>query len=276
MNAARQSNESTETLPFVAPCRLLAAKAPLGWLRRGYADMRRAPGPSLVYGGILAAVSLFVTAYGISHGTRVGSYWLLLGLASGFIFIAPALAMGFYDVSAALERGQQPSLRRSMRAGLGHLGDEMVFGLMLLVVFMVWARAASMVHVFFPPSGAPGVAELVPFLAIGSAVGSIFAVIIFAASAFSLPMLMDRRTDAITAVVTSINAVLRNKPAMLVWIAIIVASVVIGFATLAVGFAVTLPLIGHATWHAYRDTIDASAWPPYEAQVQAEAPPPHG
>jgi uncharacterized membrane protein len=269
MAAEHQRPDTQQDLPFVAPCRQLAVTAPLDWVRRGYEDLKRAPRQSLTYGLLMAVVSIAVAGYAISHGTRFGNYWLLIGLATGFVFIAPALAMGLYAISAALERGQRPSLGKSIRAGLGHLSDELVFGLMLLIVFLVWARAASMVHVFFPPTGEPGLADLVPFLAIGSAVGSIFALIIFAASAFSLPMLMDRDTDAITAVITSINAVLRNKPAMLVWIAIIVASVLIGFATLLIGFAITLPLIGHATWHAYRETIDASAWPRHDASADA-------
>jgi uncharacterized membrane protein len=95
-------------------------------------------------------------------------------------------------------------------------------------------------------------------------VGSIFALITFAASAFSLPMLIDRRVDSVTAVVTSVNAVLRNKKVMLLWAAVIVASAAIGFATALIGLIVTMPLIGHASWHAYRETIDGTAWPAYE------------
>ena len=71
----------------------------------------------------------------------------------------------------------------------------------------------------------------------------------------------DRRTDGVTAALTSANAVLKNKPAMLVWICLILLAVIIGFATGFIGLAVTMPVIGHATWHAYKDTIDASAWP---------------
>jgi uncharacterized membrane protein len=74
-------------------------------------------------------------------------------------------------------------------------------------------------------------------------------------------MLLDRRTDGMTAVVTSVNTVLRNKPAMLVWIALIVGAVLVGFATAFIGLAVLMPLIGHATWHGYREAVDASAWP---------------
>lgn len=98
-------------------------------------------------------------------------------------------------------------------------------------------------------------------MGIGSAVGALFCLVIFAASAFSLPMLMDRRVDAVTAVITSIHAVLRNKPAMAVWAGIIVASVIVGIVTAWLAFAVVMPVIGHASWHAYRATIDASGWP---------------
>jgi len=85
--------------------------------------------------------------------------------------------------------------------------------------------------------------------------------VVFAMSAFSLPMLMDKKVDAVTAVVTSINAVLRNKKAMLVWSVMIVACVISGILTAWLSFIVVMPLIGHATWHAYQHTIDASDWP---------------
>ena len=137
-----------------------------------------------------------------------------------------------------------------------------MYSLILMVICLVWVRAGSGLQIFYPESGDPGFVELLTFFSIGSAVGSLFALIAFAVSAFSLPMLLDRRTDSVTAVVTSVNAVLRNKPAIVVWVACIVAAVAIGFATALVGLVVTMPLIGHATWHAYRETIDASAWPP--------------
>ena len=112
----------------------------------------------------------------------------------------------------------------------------MVFALMLMIVFLVWWRAASAVHIFFPVDMAtPDWTDYLQFLGIGSAIGSIFAVIVFSAAAFSLPMLLDREADAITAVVTSINAVLRNKPAMAVWAALIVLAVAPGIRAAADG-----------------------------------------
>jgi uncharacterized membrane protein len=160
--------------------------------------------------------------------------------------------------------GRVPTFDVSIRTARSRLADSMVFALVLLVIFLVWARAGSMVHVFFPIESRPDLVQLARFLAIGSAVGSIFAAITFAASAFSLPMLVDRKVDTITAVLTSANATLRNKPAMIVWLALIVVLTGIGFATAFVGLAILFPLLGHATWHAYREAIDGSAWPPHE------------
>jgi uncharacterized membrane protein len=243
--------------PFVAPCRKLAADAPLGWLKLGWQDFRRAPGQSLAYGLVIAALSWVVTAIGM----KMGSYWAVLVLLSGFVFVAPVLALGLYSISRQLGAGMKPSLGRCFGEQRRGLGTAMVFALALLVVFLVWARAGSMLHVFFPVEAHPDWRQLAGFLAIGSAVGSVFALVTFAFSAFSLPMICDRDADAITAVVTSVNAVLRNKPAMLVWILLIVLLTAVGFATALLGLAITIPLLGYATWHGYRETIDASAWP---------------
>jgi uncharacterized membrane protein len=241
----------------VAPCRKLAAGAPLGWLKLGWQDFRRAPGQSLAYGLVIAALSWVVTAIGM----KMGSYWAVLVLLSGFVFVAPVLALGLYSISRQLGAGMKPSLGRCFGEQRRGLGTAMVFALALLVVFLVWARAGSMLHVFFPVEAHPDWRQLAGFLAIGSAVGSVFALVTFAFSAFSLPMICDRDADAITAVVTSVNAVLRNKPAMLVWILLIVLLTAVGFATALLGLAITIPLLGYATWHGYRETIDASAWP---------------
>jgi uncharacterized membrane protein len=155
-----------------------------------------------------------------------------------------------------------PTLGGCLREGGAHVREILVVGVCLLVVLLVWGRAATIMNVFRPSHVIETWTDLLPYFGIGSLVGAVFATLVFAATAFALPMLMDRRTDAVTAVVTSINATLRNKRAMFLWGAIIAISVLVGFATMLLGFVVLLPLIGHATWHAYRETIDASAWPP--------------
>lgn len=252
-----QGSAEPTPLPFVAPCRVLAPGAPLGWIRMGWADFRRAPGQSLGYGLAIVILSWLVTGIGLGLGT----YWSVLVLLSGFVFVAPILALGLYSISRQLELGLAPSLRRCLDEQRRSLGTAMVFALALLVLFLVWARAGSMVHVFFPVQSNPDWHKLVTFLAIGSAVGSIFALLTFMFSAFSLPMICDRDADAITAIVTSVNAVLRNKPAMAVWVLLIVSLTAVGFATALLGLAVVIPLFGYATWHGYRETIDAGDWP---------------
>jgi uncharacterized membrane protein len=98
---------------------------------------------------------------------------------SGFILIAPVLAVGTYAISCQLERGEKPSLRRCLRDEQRTFGNLMVFALMLMVVFLVWARAGSAIHIFFPMNAQPGWRDYVTFFGIGSAVGSIFALCVF-------------------------------------------------------------------------------------------------
>lgn len=254
------------TMPFVAPCRQLSPFAAFGWIRHGIDDFRHAPGQSLAYGvfmaAIMAAVSILAWTY--------GSIWLMLAMLGGFVFIAPLTCVGLYAISAQLERGERPLLARSFRAALKrHVGNEMVFAIVLMVIFLVWARAGAMVSVFFPSGAKPDIQDLTVYLTIGSAVGAVFAAVTFSASAFSLPMIMHRDVDSVTAIVTSINAVLRNKFAMMLWLALIVFGLLVGAATAFVGLVVILPVIGYATWHGYLATIDASEFPRHAIGITA-------
>lgn len=259
-----------EPLPFVAPCRTLAPLAPLAWVAKGWADLRAAPLLSLSYGLFTAVLCLLLAFVAV----RFGSYWLLLTTLSGLVFLGPVLCLGLYAISAQLERDQRPSHRVSFReAGTHRLGTEMVFALMLLVVFLVWARAGSMVHVFFPVEANPNLGDLLAYFGVGSAVGAVFAAFTFAASAFSLPMIMHRDVDMVTAVVTSINAVLRNRIAMLVWVGLILLGISLGILTGFLGLIVTIPVLGHATWHGYLATIDASGFPRHQKGVAASPRP---
>ena len=168
-----------------------------------------------------------------------GSYWFMLAMLGGFVFLAPLSCTGLYVISAQLERRQSASIRGALHAGLRiYLGNEMVFALVLLIVFLVWARAGAMVSVFLPLRAHPHIGDLIEYLTIGTAVGAVFATVTFSVSAFSLPMIVHRRVDAVTAVVTSINAVLRNKAAMLVWLSLIVAGLIVGVATAFAGLVI--------------------------------------
>ncbi len=229
----------------------LSLSDPFRWLQLGWQDMRRAPVPSLAYGLFLVVFSYVVTYLVLN----TGDYILLFSLVTGFVLLGPALAFGLYEISRQLQEGRTPRIGHCLRECGRNLGNELVFALVLVVILLVWARAASMVHVFFPAYGEPTLEELVSFLTVGSLVGAVFATLVFSVSAFSLPMMMDRDADVITTILTSMRAVFSNKGPMLVWALIIVLCVVVGVATAYLGFLVLLPLIGHATWHGYQATI---------------------
>lgn len=262
--------DDESALPFVAPCRRLAPLAPLGWLVLGFRDFRRAWPQSLGYGLFMAA-TIAVVCWLAWH---YGSYWFMLAMLGGFVFLAPLACIGLYVISAQLERGQRVSVRVAFAASFKYyIGHEMVFALLLLVIFLVWARAGAMISIFLPMRAHPELRDLVGYLGIGTAVGAVFAGVTFSVSAFSLPMIAHRHVDAVTAAVTSVNAVLRNKLPLAIWLALIMLGLVLGALTAFVGLAVILPVIGHAAWHGYLETIDASGFPRHSIGVTASPRP---
>lgn len=255
-----------DNLPFAAPCRKLSPLAPLRWVRLGVDDLRRALPQSLFYGAFMAAV---IAAVAIA-AWRYGSHWLMLFMLCGFVFLAPLTCIGLYAISAQLERHQPVSLARSLRAAFRrYLGNAMVFALALLIIFFIWARSGMMVIAFTLPASGEPTTDLRAMLVTGSFVGAVFTAITYSVSAFSLPMIMHRDVDTVTAIVTSVNAVLRNKLAMLLWLAIIATGLLLGVATAFIGLAVILPVTGFAAWHGYLETIDASGFPRHAAGITA-------
>jgi len=264
MTDADQKKTNNDEMPFVARCRELSPWAPFRWVRLGIKDLLQAPQQSLIYGLVVALMIAIVSLL----AWMKGSQWIMFAMLGGFVFLAPLTCIGLYAISAQLERGQPPLMARSLRAAFRrHLGNEMIFAIILLIIFLVWARAAVIVTVFFPTDGEQTWRDLLPYLAFGSMVGSVFAAVTFCASAFSLPMIMHRNVDSITAIVTSVNAVLRNKLAMFIWLTIIVASLLLGLVTAFVGLIVIIPVIGYAAWHGYLETIDADEFPRHDVGI---------
>ena len=252
-----QAEPSQEDIkPFVVPCATLGFDAPWRWLRAGWRDLRAAPGLSLLFGAVIVVVSAGISLL----AWKLGRFALLATLLSGFVFVAPLICVGLYCVSRALERGRRPSLADSFVLAKRAIGQAGVFAIVQGVIVLLWSRAGMMVSAFFPidESNAQALWE---FLAIGSAVGSIFAWLTFAVAAFSLPMIADRDVDMITAGVSSVNAVLRNKAVCALWAGIIVMLTATGFATGLLGLGLLMPWLAYAAWHAYRDTLDAGEWP---------------
>ena len=268
-----QAGISRDELPFVAPCRDLSPWAPFGWVRAGVKDLMQAPQQSLIYG---LSVAIMIGVICLLAWIR-GSQWFMFAMLGGFVFLAPLTCIGLYAISAQLERGQPPLIARSIRAAFKrHFGNEMVFALVLMIIFLIWARAAVMVSVFFPVDGDTTTMDLVSFFTFGTTIGAVFAAVTFSASAFSLPMIMHRDVDSITAIVTSVNAVLRNKRAMFVWLTIIVVSLLVGVATAFIGLVVIIPVIGYAAWHGYLETIDADAFPRHQVGITSTPRPDNG
>jgi uncharacterized membrane protein len=264
MKEEAKSDINRDELPFVAPCKKLSPWAPFGWVRAGINDLMQAPQQSLAYGLVVAVLigSVCLLAW------FRGSQWFMFAMLGGFVFLAPLTCIGLYAISAQLERGQAPLITRSIRAAFKrHFGNEMIFALVLMIIFLIWARAAVMVSVFFPTDGETTIMELVSFFTFGTTIGAVFAAITFSASVFSLPMIMHRDVDSITSIVTSVNAVLRNKRAMFVWLTIIVLSLLVGVATAFIGLVVIIPVIGYAAWHGYLETIDADAFPRHQVGI---------
>ena len=250
-SVVRPNEVDPEIEPLLYPCNTLALDAPLRWLRLGWQDLRSAPAQSLAYGVGLVLFGYLITWLAWGEANTVA----LFTLAVAFILIGPVLAFGLYSISRQLEQGRHPRLGVCWMESRDHMRNELLFALVMLVVLLIWARAASMVHIFFPAGEELGVQGWLQYLAVGSAIGAVFATIVFCASVVSLPMMLDRGTDAVTGGLTSVNAVLNNKRVMLFWATLIAGLVLVGFATAYIGLAVVLPLIGHASWHAYRETV---------------------
>jgi len=264
--ANTNTDKAAEELPFLAPARQLEMQAPFRWLAEGYADFKHAPMQCVLYGIAMAAICILLGLL----GNYWGGYVVPLAIMGGIVFLAPVLCLGLYAISAQLERKQSALLGRTFReAAKRRLGTELVFALILLIVFLIWARAFSMVQVFMPMDAEPAWSDTASYHLVMLVVGGFFACITFAFSAFSLPMIMHRNVDAVTAAITSINAVLRNKGVMMLWASIIVAGIVVGIGTFFIGAVVLWPILGLATWHAYLDTIDASAFPRHAEGVTA-------
>jgi len=249
-------NVDSEITPIVAPCQNIEILAPLRWLSLGWKDYKKAPKYSVIYGFAVVLISYFI----FSIAWVFNSITLALALLSAFIFIAPILCIGLYSIARQIKNNQAINFRKSLKHGLRPYGDLMIFIIIMMVISLLWARAASMIHIFFPANSESDLTSFLTFLGIGLVVGSIFAILIFSISVFSLPMIMDKKTDMVTACISSINAVLRNKAVMLFWSMIIVILTGIGILTAFLGFLVIVPLLGYATWHGYSESLDVSAW----------------
>ena len=237
--------------------RTLGWRSPLQWLSLGWRDFTRAPAIGLFYGVCFMLMGWALLAV-FQHAPAY-----TLALSAGFLLMGPFLCLGLYRVSQRLESGAKPGFADSLLAFETRTGQLAIFGFVLLVLEMLWGRVTL---VLFAVSfdGMPDFkgsltallsAENLPFIAAWSAVGALFAGLIFSVSVVSIPMILHRQTDAVTAALTSLRLVLTQTGVMLAWgagIALLVGLALLpGFA----GLLVVGPVIGHASWHAYREAV---------------------
>jgi uncharacterized membrane protein len=250
--------EGARPSPF-PPIRRVGMAAPLRWLAAGAADLRRAPTASLFYGAMFALMGWLIY-YVFQH-----AYEFTSALTGGFLLVGPFLCTGFYDISRRLERGEKVRLASTLTAWRANLGAFSLFALLLTIVMLVWARASLVTFaLFFSTGGMPTVSNFLAhvvspehwdFIGAYFAVGSLFAAIVFAISVVSVPMMLDRGTDTVVAALTSVRTLFEDFFPLLLWAVLIVVVIGIGFATLFFGLVIAAPVIGHATWHAYRELV---------------------
>ncbi|WP_088287449.1 DUF2189 domain-containing protein [Ideonella sp. A 288] len=236
---------------------------PFHWLRLGWRDVVAHPGTSLFYG--LPFWCMAVVLHGLFH--KEPEY--VMTLVSGCLLAGPFVAMGLYDLSRRREQGQAMDFMASLTCWKPHLRSLGLLVGVLVVLELMWGRVSLVMLALFFDTGLPTSAGLMEaavnvdnldFVAAYLVASGLFAMLVFTLSVVSIPMVLDRDTDAITAAILSAEVVGRNTGVMLLWGTLIVAMIVLSLLLmpLALGLAVVGPLLGHASWHAYRGSV---RWP---------------
>ncbi len=246
---------------LVMPINRVDVEMPWGWLRRGWQDMARVPQVSLAFGLVIAAMSAGIIA------ALWQQDWLAYSfpLASGFFFVAPFLGIAFYEISRRLEMGAPTRIHDIAVAWRKRPGRIFTLGLIMMLFQLAWMRIAQLLYAAFfglaPVDWSNFVINILTttvglmFLIAGTAVGGVLAAIAFALSVVSFPMLLDRDVATAQAIATSVTATAANWRVLAGWGALIVLFTSAGLLTGCLGLIVTMPLIGHASWHAYRDLV---------------------
>lgn len=257
-DAAGTSAAAPRAAPFPV-LRTVGAAAPFRWLSRGAADFRDRWPPCVFYGLCFAAMGWLLNALlRPAPGT-------MMALTAGFLLVGPFMAMGLYEVARRRERGEPCSLSATTVAWRRNLSNIAILGIGMGVLLALWARTSMMIIAVFFPRKMPSTGVLLDAIAQGEnmafvatwlGVGALFATLVFAFTVVAIPLMLDRGTDAITAMLASAVAFGRNLLPMAVWAMLIVTLTVAGFATFFWGLIVTVPWIGLATWHGYRELVE--------------------
>ncbi|WPC66931.1 DUF2189 domain-containing protein [Rhodoferax ferrireducens] len=255
---------------------------PLHWLRLAWRDLVRCGWTSLAHGLALALAGAVIVAITYNR------FWLLAGAISGFLVVAPVLATSLYALSRALERGETADARVVLKTWLNWQNNHfnkwgndywclVQFGALLALAGTGWVLTSAALITLLAPLPINNPVDFVQHVMLADrgflfelwlVLGGVLAGPIFASTVITIPLLLDRRLGLLQAVLTSWRAVLANPLPMAFWAALIMALTLLGMATALMGLVLVMPLLGHASWHAYRDLVDASGLPPRDAPDQ--------
>lgn len=234
---------------------------PWQWLAQGWRDVKTAPGYSLTYGAGIVLISGLITLLMVAGRLTP----LVPFLIAGFFLVAPLLAIGLYQMSAHLERGESLKTCQALEAFKRNQGQLGIATGFMVMIMQLWILASVFLFIMLFSDPFPTLENFIPvvffsgehnllLLALTLA-GAFFAACAFCVSAITVPMLIDRPIDAFTAMRTSLKVVRMNWAPMLLWAVLIVFIVGTGLVTFYIGLFIAVPLVGHATWHAYRDLV---------------------
>ncbi|MCP5268222.1 MAG: DUF2189 domain-containing protein [Zoogloeaceae bacterium] len=240
--------------------RKVSTGQPFVWLRAGLADLFETPIASIAYGLLFAIAGDIILIFSWRHPH------LFTAAISGFLLLGPILAAGLYEISRRKEQGLTSTFVESL-SGLQRNRESLAFfGLALAALGIAWERISAILFALLSGANATTATELLrqligdpqqwPFLALWLFIGALLALLVFALSVISVPLLLDRRIDTVSAILLSLKAFAGNYPVLLLWAALIVLLTLVGFASLLFGLIIIMPILGHASWHAYRDLVE--------------------
>jgi len=240
------------------PVRQVTPASVVRWLAAGMADMRATPVASLAQGLVVAFGGWLVILLAREY------WWLGPGAVSGFVLVGPVLCTGLYELSRLTARGERPGLRNVLDAWRRESRPLLRMGLLLLVLGTLWVAVSAVLFRLFLVAPLRTPLEFLHYAAVEQSnllftmwivAGALGGGLVFALCAVSPPLLLGRRVGFRRALLTSVRAVGDNPFTMGLWAVFIMAAIAISFATGMLGFIVTVPLIGHATWHAYKELV---------------------
>jgi len=230
---------------------------PFTWLRAGWLDMRKPA--SLAYGALIVAIGWTILVFCGTHP------YLIAAAISGFLLVGPLMSAGLCEISRRYSLGQSADFDDSLDGFKRNAPALFEFGVILAICAAVWFGISALILGTVFHIGAPDMSETLYRGFLDStnrlqvltyiAVGGVLATWVFAVSVVSIPLIIDQHASAGQAMRASVNVVLHNIPAMIVWSALILVLTIIGYATLLIGLLYIAPLLGHATWHAYKSMI---------------------